>query len=188
MNWFTVEEEYLTYIRSHEGRIPKTDYGDGKFKPFFGALFEVGDLVYITQVSHPQRRHYNLKEDMDFVKLYDGTRLIAVVNLNYMFPVHKSRLINVEYKNIEYFRTFENDKEKSDYITLLKREMKEIKKRGLDQRAFDLYERRYKYPSDRVSCRCIDFKNLEQKSKEYEISKNHTKDILDESATTKIDD
>jgi len=187
MKWCTVEEEFLTYLRNYENRIPKTDYGDDKFKPFFGKLFEFGDLVYITQVSHPQKRHHNIKEDKDFIKLYDGNRLIAVVNLNYMFPVHRSHLIDVEYKNIEDFRIFENEVNKSHYITLLKREMREIKIRKIDEKAVDLYKHKYDYPLDRVSTRCVDFKSLEQKCIEYENAKHIEKETLEEAAMTKED-
>ena len=63
MKWYTVEEDFLTYLRNYESRIPNIDYGDDKFKPFFGKLFEIGDLVYITQVSHPKSRHYTIKEN-----------------------------------------------------------------------------------------------------------------------------
>ncbi len=79
MNWCTVDEKFLDYIRAYEGRIPNIDYGADKLKPFFGALFEIGDLVYITQVSCEKKRHHTMKENADFVKLYDGNKLIAVV-------------------------------------------------------------------------------------------------------------
>ncbi len=167
MKWYTVEEKFLTYLRNAERRIPKIDYGDDKFKPFFGKLFEIGDLVYITQVSSPKPRHSKMKENLDFIKLYDGKEIIAVVNLNYMFPVHKSKLIEVEYKNIENFRTFENNSKKNNYIVLLKKEMKEIRSRKVNDKAVALYKRKYDYPKDRVSLRCFDFKLLEQKCIEY---------------------
>lgn len=168
MEWYTVEDHYMNYLRNHESRIPRTDYGVNKFKPFFGELFEVGDLIFITQVSHPQSRHWKIRENVDFAKLYDGKRLIAVVNLNYMFPVHKNRLIKVTYKNIENFRLFKTDDEKSNYITLLKKEKKQIITKNINKKAFKLYKHKYDYPLDKISKRCIDFKNLEQICKEYE--------------------
>jgi protein AbiQ len=57
MKWINVNEKYLDYLRAVEGRIPRTDYGLDKYKPFFGILFETEDFYYITQVSHPQPRH-----------------------------------------------------------------------------------------------------------------------------------
>ena len=44
MKWINVSEEYLDYLRTTEKRIPKTDYGTDKYKPFFGILFEVDVL------------------------------------------------------------------------------------------------------------------------------------------------
>lgn len=91
MKWYTVEDDLLSYLRKTEERIPKIDYGNHRLKPFFGALFEVDDLIYVTQVSSLKPRHSTMKEDLDLIKLYDGNRLIAVVNLNYMFPVPKRK-------------------------------------------------------------------------------------------------
>ena len=51
MKWINVNEKYLNYLRAFEGRIPRTDYGSDKYKPFFGILFETEDFYYITQVS-----------------------------------------------------------------------------------------------------------------------------------------
>lgn len=167
MKWYTVDEKFLDYLRGHEPRIPYINYGKDKLKPFFGVLFEIGDLVYITQVSHPQSRHYSMKENIDFYKLYKDLQMIGVVNLNYMFPVFKDRLQDIDYKNISNFRTFESEKQKNDYITLLKREMREIRNKRLDEKASELYKYKYEFPDDAVSKRCFDFKFLEQKCIEY---------------------
>ena len=50
MKWINVDENYLNYLRDTESRIPKTDYGSDKYKPFFGVLFEIDDLYY-TSIS-----------------------------------------------------------------------------------------------------------------------------------------
>ena len=47
-------------------------------------------------------------------------RLVAVINLNYMFPVPKSLIQALEYKDIDQHRTFNSLAEKSAYIDLLK--------------------------------------------------------------------
>ena len=171
MKWYTVEETFMDYLRSHEQRIPRTNYGADRFKPFFGQLFEISELVYITQVSHPKTRHFSMKDDVDFIKLYHGTRLIGVVNLNYMFPVNKNHLIDVEYKNIESFRTFKDENQKNDYIALMKREMKAMMSKNLGKMALDLYNQKNNYPTDRVSNRCFDFKYLEKRCIEYTTQK-----------------
>lgn len=167
MRWYSIDEDFLDYLRSIETRIPKIDYGEDKFKPFFGALFEIGDLVYVTQVSHPQARHNRMKDNLDFVKLYDGSRLMAVVNLNYMFPVKKSKLTEVNYGKLDEFRTFKNNHQRNNYITLLKKELRQIKSKKVNEKALALYNLKYTYPEHAVSKRCIDFKMLEQKCIEF---------------------
>jgi protein AbiQ len=121
MNWMHVNEDYLIYLRENiEKRIPYSDYGSNKFKPFFGELFRRGSLIYVTQVSSPKERHYAFKESLDFKKIYDPDdrkKLLCVINLNYMFPVPEEERITVAYSQIEQFRTFESFEQKDKYIS-----------------------------------------------------------------------
>lgn len=175
MNWINVNEDYLDYLRETEGRIPRTDYGTDKYKPFFGILFEVGDLYYITQVSHPQQRHRNLKQQKDFYKLFDPknpNRLIAVVNLNYMFPIPKEQTTPFVKKDIHTYRTFKTEVEKSKYIDLLDTELLVINSMDLGTKAQELYKLKYDFPDDVVSKRCIDFKAMEQLAVKYGNKEN----------------
>lgn len=126
--WKIINKDYLDYLReNYESRIPRTDYGNDKLKPFFGELMRVGDLAYVTQVSSAKPRHNKIKANIDFQKIIHNDVLIAVVNLNYMFPVPVSEMTDLEYEKIEEYVDFKNDTAKSKYIDLLKREMKYIK-------------------------------------------------------------
>ena len=170
MKWINVDEKYLDYLRAHERRIPRTDYGANKYKPFFGVLFEIDDLYYVTQVSHPQERHKRMKQQRDFYKLYETNekaRLIAVVNLNYMFPIPKKYASDFKKKDIHLYRNFESEKAKSKYIDLLDTELKIINSMNFEDKARYIYNLKYDKPDDRISKRCIDFKNLEILAKSY---------------------
>ncbi|MCI6986431.1 MAG: type III toxin-antitoxin system ToxN/AbiQ family toxin [Eubacteriales bacterium] len=173
-NWVVIDENYLNYLRNAEYRIPYSNYGDDKYKPFFGVLFEKGDLFYVTQISHPKPRHSHMKNSPDFIKIYAPNRgpekadeLIAVVNLNYMFPVHKSLIKKLEYRDIEQHRTFSSQQEKSKYIDLLTKELALINQLGVDEKAKRLYERKVSFPADQVSLRCLDFCYLEKLAEKY---------------------
>lgn len=175
MKWINVNEDYLDYLRKTERRIPRTDYGTDKYKPFFGVLFEVGDLYYVTQVSHPQDRHKKLKQQKDFFKLFDPNirgRLIAVVNLNYMFPIPKEQTTPFAKKNIHTYRTFKTEKEKSRYIDLLDMELAIINSMDLGTKAQELYKLKYDTPNNDVSKRCIDFNAMEQLAVKYGNDEN----------------
>ena len=168
--WKHVDEGYLDWMRAnHEKRIPLTEYGDDRFKPFFGSLFDVGDLIYVTQISSPKPKHYNMKNAIDFYKIYHprNKSLISVVNLNYMFPVHCSLVEDIEYRNIEKYRSFKDITEKSRYINLMRLEMQEINKLNLIEASKRLYRLKQERPDDKVAMRCFDFKGLEAKCIEY---------------------
>lgn len=170
ITWKIVNEYYLDYLRdNYEPRIPYSNYGEDKYKPFFSPLFEIDDLVYITQISHPQKRHEQIKQNLDFYKLYDSDngRLLAVVNLNYMFPIHNSLMSDLRYKSIDNYRTFKDEEEKSKYIDLLRIELGIIGDLPFQKNALKIYDMKYKYPDNYISQRCFDFKKLEEGCLEY---------------------
>lgn len=160
--WIIINESYLDYLRKdYESRIPRTDYGEDKMKPFFGTLMTVGDLVYVTQVSSAKSRHQNLKSQLDFYKIYRGDSLISVINLNYMFPVPKSEISTLEYSKLSDYVKFSTEKKKSDYVALLKYELYEIQKLPLEGNAKIIYNLKYENPEHNISRRSFDFKHLE---------------------------
>ena len=173
--WLVVDEKYLDYLRENaDSRIPLSDYGADKYKPFFGVLFEQDDLLYVTQISHAQPRHAKLKNSLDFKKIFipnkdakKPDRFVAVVNLNYMFPIHKSLVHNLEFKDIEKYRTFSSLDEKSKYIDLLSEELKAINSLGLEKAAQQLYSLKKTIPEHNVAKRCLDFLELEKHAIKY---------------------
>lgn len=164
MKWIVISEEYLSYLRAEEERIPKSDYGKYKFKPFFGVLFETDEFYYVTQVSSAKERHKKMKQNLDFFKLYDEktNKLLAVVNLNYMFPVPKVEAVDLDYRRIEEYREFETERQKSQYVHFLKIELKLINKLDIGTAAKKLYTLKNTYPDNIVAKRCIDFKSMEK--------------------------
>lgn len=159
--WTYIDEKYLAQLRSIEPRIPFSNYGCDKFKPFFGVLFTVNNLSYVTQVSSPKPKHKHINNQKDFKKIYKNGRLICVVNLNYMFPIPTKLLVDVKYKDIDKYRKFNNNKERSKYISLLKDELSIINQMNIEKDAKALYQLKNNYPEDTISKRCLDFKQLE---------------------------
>lgn len=160
--WKIINDEYLNYLRDNfEPKIPRTDYGENKMKPFFGELFETSGFVYVTQVTSPKPRHKELKQSIDFYKIIYNNRIISAVNLNYMFPVPKTEIFDLKYGNIDNYIIFLNENQRSRYIKLLQLEMNIIKGLPLKENSELLYYRKYELPNDNVSKRCFDFKNLE---------------------------
>ena len=172
MDWLVVDENYLDYLRKVEKRIPRSDYGNDKYKPFFGILFETEEFYYVTQISHPQSRHLKMKANLDFKKVFlpNSNRLIAVINLNYMFPMPKALYKRLEYKDIEQHRTFMDEIEKSKYIDLLKTELKIINTMNVEKSAIRVYKNKYENPESDLAKRCIEFKKMEELANEYNMT------------------
>lgn len=170
MKWVIISEDYLSYLRSLEPRIPNSKYGRYRFKPFFGGLFETDGMWYVTQVSSVKERHKRMKQSMDFLKIHEKKtdKLIAVINLNYMFLVPKSEFKYLEYNEIEEYREFSSEKEKSQYIHFLKKEISLINELNVEAAAKKLYDLKNKYPENVIAERCIEFKELEKGAREYE--------------------
>ena len=115
-----------------------------------------------------------MRNSLDFMKVYlpdhypaTADRLVAVVNLNYMFPVPKCLIQNLDYRDIEQHRSFRSQAEKSRYIDLLTKELAKINTMGIEGKAKKLYELKKSHPHDRISLRCIDFCTLEAVAHSY---------------------
>ena len=173
MIWCTIDKDYISFLKKYDSRIPNIDYGNNGYKPFFSPLFEKDGLVYVTQISSKKPRHLKMKESIDFVKIFNKTNknLISVINLNYMFPVPKSEIIEVKYKNIDNFRTFISLDEKNKYINLLKYEMKVINNKNIQAQALKVYN---SVNTDSfLKNRSLPFLLLEEKATEYNKEKQY---------------
>lgn len=173
LKWITIDKNYTDYLRENcESRIPNTEYGSDKLKPFFGILFEVGDLVYVTQVSSYKPRHSYIKNDIDFIKVLHKGKGICVINLNYMFPVPKRYVSVLKYKYIDNYLTFKSENDKGNYIALLKMELSEINKLNISAKAQRLYNYVIHNPYKKVSERCFNYKLLEKYAQSYSDSQS----------------
>ena len=173
MIWCTIDKDYISFLKKYDSRIPNIDYGNNGYKPFFSPLFEKDGLVYVTQISSKKPRHLKMKESIDFVKIFNKTNknLISVINLNYMFPVPKSEIIEVKYKNIDNFRTFSSLDEKNKYINLLGYEMKVINNKNIQAQALKVYN---SVNTDSfLKNRSLPFLLLEEKATEYSKEKQY---------------
>ncbi len=170
--WVTIDEEYLDLLRKVDNRVPFSDYGKDKYKPFFGTLFEKDEFVYVVAISHAKEKHEKMKNSPDFIKVYiddskneNGEKLAAVVNLRYMIPVPKADIEDLKYSDIDKHRSFQNDKEKSAYIDLMQKELESINKIGVEQKAEKLYFLKTNYPENNIAKRCLEFSKLEEVAK-----------------------
>ena len=86
-----------------------------------------------------------------------------------LIPVPDNCLTQLKYNQVEIFRFFSNEKEKTDYIYLLQKEKALIDnvQDTLQDKAMKLYQKCIAKPDSSLAARCCNFKMLEEKFNSY---------------------
>lgn len=170
MNWYVVDKGYVSYLQKYDYRVGYVEYGE-KLKLHIGILIEIEGYKYYVPVSSPKEKHQRMSNGLDFHKIIDPTdgTLYAVININNMIPVPDKYVTQLKYDEVQNHRTFENEKEMTDYIYLLQKEKAIIDEidEVLCSKAKKLYAKVCESPDSSLSKRCCDFKRLQEKSTEY---------------------
>ncbi|QGF40102.1 hypothetical protein LG045_02670 [Limosilactobacillus gastricus] len=125
-------------------------------------------------MTSPKSKHRHMHSDIDFKKVFIDTNkrrgryFSGAINLNLMFPVPTWCINDFNFSEMDQVKSFKNSKEKSKYISFLKHQLKSINQLNLPEAATKLYNYRYEHPESSVARRCLDFKQLEIFSKEYD--------------------
>ena len=129
-------------------------------RPFIGVIVICAEKEYCIPLDHPKEKHRTMKNDIDFMRIFDGDKLIGVMNLNNMIPVNKTvvRLIDLRPDN--------NDSpSQKAYKSLCIKELDWIRKNQetIVKRANKLYRMIVLDTADgTLKKRCLDFKRLEE--------------------------
>ena len=130
----------------------------------------VVDKKYINYLTQFDSR-VGYVEYGERLKLQDESTgyLYAVLNINNMIPVPDNCLTQLKYNQVESFRSFSNEKEKTDYVYLLQKEKALIDnvQDTLQNKAMKLYQKCITKPDSSLAARCCDFKMLEKKCSSY---------------------
>lgn len=112
-----------------------------------------------------------MSNSLDFHKLQDEATgyLYAVLNINNMIPVPDNCLTQLKYNQVESFRFFSNEKEKTDYVYLLQKEKALIDsvQDTLQNKALKLYQKCIAKPDSSLAARCCNSKMPEEKCSSY---------------------
>jgi protein AbiQ len=164
--------------------VGRVDYGD-RLKLHVGVLTEIGDSRFYVPLSSPKAKHAAMKNSLDFQKLADGEgNLYAVININNMIPVPDGCIQKLKYNEIQCFRDFKTEKDKTDYIYLLQKEkmILDALSETIQDKARKLYTKVSLNPTSSLAMRCCDFKLLLEKAVEYQsivsrTAKENVKDV-----------
>ena len=90
LNLYLVDIKYIRDLARADDHVMSVSPQIGKStRPFIGIIVICNDKQYCVPLSSPKPKHVTMKNDKDFTKIYDGERLIAVLNFNEMIPVNE---------------------------------------------------------------------------------------------------
>ena len=125
LQWYIANKKFVKYLKSFDNKVENIDY-QNNLKPFIGIIINVNNFNYYVPISSPKKKHYKMKEGIDFIKIKQKDRILGVLNLNNMIPILDKDVQLLKYKKIEQYRLFKTEKEKIMYISLLNTELKII--------------------------------------------------------------
>jgi len=128
-------------------------------RPFVGIIVVCGGHMYCVPLDHPKDKHYKMKNDVDFTRIFDGEKLMGVMNFNNMIPVDKSVVTKMD------LRIGKNEKSSDKaYKILCAKELDWIQKNqdAIVKKANKLYRMITTEEANNIlRRRCVDYKKLE---------------------------
>lgn len=129
-------------------------------RPFVGVVVVCDTHKYCIPLDHPKEKHYTMKNDVDFTRVFDGTKLIGVLNFNNMIPVNDSVIKEL---NVKYDKS-DSAADKA-YKILCAKELDWVQKNqdAIVKKANKLYRIiTSDLANHGLKKRCLDFKKLEK--------------------------
>ncbi len=165
LDLYHIDMKYIRNLHKADDKVSSVSPQIGKEKrAYIGVVVLCNEQEYCIPLSHPQKKHYNMKLSIDFDKIYNNDKLIAVLNYNLMIPVSSNQLIPISLK------ISKNDKEENKfYKNLCINEVNWCRKNQekIINKANVLYN---KYLSDEYFAareRCVNFPKLEKECEKY---------------------
>ena len=154
---YEINTGYIDYLASF---IPHLFHnkksGQQNERKYIGIVLEVHNQKYFAPLSSFKAKHKYMNEGLDLIKI----KRLAVINLNNMFPVPQSQIVNFDIKQVK----------DQKYKALLQREYRVITslENKICENAGKLYEYEVeKGDSTPLAERCNDFRLLEEKAVEF---------------------
>ncbi|MCM1224678.1 MAG: type III toxin-antitoxin system ToxN/AbiQ family toxin [Lachnospiraceae bacterium] len=160
LNLYLVDMKYIRNLSKADDRVMSVSPQVGKeTRPFVGIIIVCGAKTYCVPLSSPKPKHRSMKNDVDFMKILDGEKLIGVLNFNNMIPIDESC---ISFLNLRI--TGRDDTAARNYKKMAVKQLDwcQHNQDAIVKKANKLYRM---LQSDKVSGslkkRCCDFKKLE---------------------------
>ena len=167
---YSMDMKYVRDLHNADDRVQSVSPQIHKSnRPFVGIVVVFESHMYCIPLDHPKEKHYKIKNDVDFTRIFDGDRIIGVLNFNNMIPVDETVVKKLDVK----VSNKDNDSEKA-YKKLCAKELDWIQKNqeAIVKKANKLYRMiTTDEANDLLRRRCVDFKKLESVLKKWKRKK-----------------
>ncbi|EET58647.1 hypothetical protein BRYFOR_09375 [Marvinbryantia formatexigens DSM 14469] len=103
LNLYLIDMKYIRDLSKADNHVMSVSPQISKEKrPFVGIIIICGTEQYCVPLSSPKPKHASMKNDVDFMKIYDGDKLIGVLNFNNMIPVQERFIRPLNIKPFPY--------------------------------------------------------------------------------------
>ena len=158
---YTMDMKYIRDLHRVDDRVQSVSPQIHKSnRPFVGVVVICDNYKYCIPLDHPKEKHYSMKNDVDFSRIFTGEKLIGVLNFNNMIPVDDSviKVLNVKIEKNDSYA-------KKAYKILCAKELDWIQKNqdAIVRKANKLY-RMIKGNAGSIGLRkrCLDYGKLEE--------------------------
>ena len=157
---YTINMKYVRDLHNVDDRVQSVSPQIHKSnRPFVGVVVVCDKHQYCIPLDHPKEKHRSMKNDVDFTRIFDGEKLIGIMNFNNMVPVDSNVVAELNVK------PGSNDTEaEKAYKVLCAKELDWVQKHqdAIIQKANKLYRMITSGTANHgLKKRCLDFTRLE---------------------------
>lgn len=160
LNLYFIDLKYIRDLAKADDHVMSVSPQISKEnRPFIGIIVVCGIEKYCVPLSSPKPKHATMKNDIDFTKIYDGDKLIGVLNFNNMVPVHEQFItpLNIKPSSLDNINTIHYKRMAAKQLTYCQQNQESI-----IRKANKLYQMVTSGKANRLlKRRCCDFTKLE---------------------------
>ncbi len=102
LNLYFLDMKYVRDLHNADDKVQSVSPQIHKEnRPFVGIIVVCDDHKYCVPLDSAKEKHKKQKNDVDFTRIFDGERLISVLNFNNMIPVEDRFVSKIDLKPSE---------------------------------------------------------------------------------------
>lgn len=167
LSFYEIDMKYVRELSQKDDKVMSVSPQVGKEnRPFVGIIVICDNKEYCVPLTSPKKKHANMKNDLDFIKIMVDGKIIGALNINCMIPVNSKVLCPLELK------VYKNDHPNvKNYKVMAKKQLNWCQQNQdvIVNKANKLYRIVTETPekSRNLTRRCCDFKKLEGVLQKY---------------------